>query len=477
MATAVLIIEDEAILAKNMATYLGRHGFEARRVGSGEAGLAELDSYKPDIVLLDYHLPGMSGLEALARIRQCDEQIKVIMITGQGSVQTAVDAMKAGAYDYLTKPVALSELKLLLERAAGQERTERAISYYQRREAQENGLARLIGASPPMQALRATVGQLLEAEHKLEDGGAPAVLIIGETGTGKELVARAVHFDGRRRAQPFIEINCASIPAQLLEAELFGYERGAFTDARSRKLGLAEAADGGTLFLDEVGDADLAVQAKLLKLLEEKSVRRLGSVRDLKVDVRIVAATNRPLEELVRERRFRSDLFFRLRGVQITVPPLRARGDDILVLARHFLALHAARYGKKSLRLSMEAERALRGYSWPGNVRELRSVLEQSVLLAVTDAIGAEHLSLCTSLGAVEAGPGDTAGREIREIPSAGIDLEQVERDLVLQALERTGWNVTRAARLLGLSRDTLRYRIEKYQLSPVRQGAAGLNR
>jgi DNA-binding NtrC family response regulator len=376
--------------------------------------------------------------------------------------------MKAGAHDYLVKPVVLSEIKLRLEKLLGQDRMEQALSYYQQKEAVQSGLARLIGESPPMRSLKATIRQLLEAELRLDDSAPPAVLITGETGTGKELVARALHFDGKRHARPFIEINCASIPTQLLEAELFGYERGAFTDARARKLGLAEAADGGTLFLDEIGDVEPLLQGKLLKLLEEKVVRRLGSLRDIKVDVRIVAATNRPLEQLVQENKFRSDLYFRLRGVQLALPPLRSRGEDILLLARNFLVLHSARYGKKQLRFSADAEKVLLNYVWPGNVRELRNVVEETVLLAPTEVIEPAQLTLCTMLGApLSVRAPEPAGDVRQELDDDGLKLDQMERNMVVQALEKTAWNVTRAARLLGVSRDTLRYRIEKYNLTP----------
>ena len=466
MSHAVLIIEDEAILAKNIKQYLDRHSFEVRTVTSAEEGLKQLDEYKPDVILLDFNLPGMNGLEALAQIRGRDSQVRLIMLTGHGSVQMAVDAMKAGAHDYLIKPVVLSELKLRLEKMLGQDRMEQALSYYQQKEAEQGGMAQLIGTSPPMQLLKATIRQLLEAEQRLGDNTPPSVLITGETGSGKELVARALHFDGTRRARPFIEINCASIPTQLLEAELFGYERGAFTDARARKLGLAEAADGGTLFLDEIGDVELILQGKLLKLLEEKVVRRLGSLRDVKVDVRIVAATNRPLEQLVQEGKFRSDLFFRLRGVQLALPALRARGEDILLLAKEFLARHSARYGNKQLCFSRDAEIVLLNYVWPGNVRELHNVIEETVLLASTEVIKPEQLSLCAMLGApLSASAGGAACETSPKVPGEALKLDQMERNMVVQALEKTDWNVTRAAKLLGLSRDTLRYRIEKYNL------------
>ena len=472
MAHAVLIIEDEATLAKNIKAYLERQGYEAAIASTAEEGLATLDAFQPDVVLLDYHLPGMNGIDALARVRERDRGIRVVMLTGHASVRMAVDAMKAGAYDYLNKPVVLSELKLLLERALGDGRLEQELSYYRKQEAGKGGLEQLLGESPPMRKLKGMLEQVLDAGRRLADADLPAALITGETGAGKELVARALHFGGVRSGKPFIELNCASIPAQLVESELFGYERGAFTDARGRKAGLVEAAHLGTLFLDEIGDMELGLQGKLLKLLEEKSLRRLGSLRELRVDVRVVAATNRPLEQLVREGKFRSDLFFRLRGVQLAVPPLRERGNDVLLLARHFLQLAAARYGKRGLRLSAPAEAALLSYNWPGNVRELRNVIEEAVLLAQSDVIAPEQLSFCASLGAMQGAGGEAA--PLADIPEAGINLEEVERGLVLQALQRTGWNVTRAARLLGLTRDTLRYRMEKFSLAPPAKPDAG---
>jgi DNA-binding NtrC family response regulator len=278
------------------------------------------------------------------------------------------------------------------------------------------------------------------------------------------VVARALHFNGPRRDKPFVELNCAALPAQLLESELFGHERGAFTDARERKLGLVETAEGGTLFLDEIGDMDIALQAKLLKLLEEKTVRRLGSLREQRVDVRIVAATHRSLETLVREGRFRADLFFRLGVVQVRLPPLCERGGDIVLLARHFLQLHAARYGKPTPPLTPQAEARLQQHRWPGNVRELRNVLEQAVLLSTGEPIGAAQLALST-LGEPEAGSAISAGR-----PATDRTLPEMERLALLQALQHSEGNVTRAARELGISRDTLRYRMEKHGLeSPAR--------
>ena len=474
MSQAVLVIEDEAVLAKNILIYLQRHGYEVHLAQSAEEGLALLDSVRPDAVVLDFNLPGMNGLEALARIRAFDAAVHVLMLTGHGSVEMAVDAMKAGAFDFLTKPVALSKLRLLLDKAMGQTRRDSALDYYQKRDARAAGLEGLLGESPPMQALKQTIAQLLQAESQMRRADPPAVLVLGETGTGKELVARALHFSGPRRDKPFVELNCAALPAQLLESELFGHERGAFTDARERKLGLVETAEGGTLFLDEIGDMDIALQAKLLKLLEEKTVRRIGSLREQQVDVRIVAATHRPLEALVREARFRADLYFRLGVMQVRLPPLRERGDDILLLARHFLQHHAARYGKPAPTLAPATQAVLLGYSWPGNVRELRNVIEQAVLLNTGDAVTVQQLALSHLGSMAPAALGSAAAAAAPERAGADLTLPEMERLALVNALKAHEGNVTRAARELGISRDTLRYRIEKHGLAPPARPLGG---
>jgi DNA-binding NtrC family response regulator len=284
MSNAILVIEDEATLAKNIQRYLERAEYEVQSVASGEEGLERFDGFQPDVVLL----------------RAKDARVKVIFMTAHGNVETAVEAMKAGADEYLTKPVALAELRLLVDKAFGQDRLEGALTYYQQKDAQRGGLAAILGESPAIRDLKQNIERMLSVEAGLKGEVPPAVLVTGETGTGKELVARAIHFDGARHDKSFVEINCASLPAQLVEAELFGHERGAFTDAKGRKLGLVEAAHGGTLFLDEIGEIDLEVQVKLLKLLEDRRVRRLGSVRDREVDVRVVAASNRDMETSAR---------------------------------------------------------------------------------------------------------------------------------------------------------------------------------
>jgi DNA-binding NtrC family response regulator len=448
---AVLLIEDEETLARNIAAYLRRAGYETAHAADAERGLALLGTFQPDVVLLDYNLPGIDGLTALRRIRERDARVKVIMITGHGNVRLAVDAMKASAFDYLAKPVVLAELRALVEKAIGDDR-QNEVHAHARRAAGAVGLAALLGTSPPMALLRETVRQLVQGEAALRDAAPPPVLITGETGAGKEVVARAIHDEGARAARPFVEINCGSIPGNLLESELFGHERGAFTDAKERKIGLVEAAEGGTLFLDEIGDMELALQVKLLRVLEERTIRRLGSIRDRAVNVRIISATNRPLEELVAAGRFRSDLLFRLRIVALHVPPLRDRAGDALLLAGHFLERFALHYGKRELVFSPAARDAISVHAWPGNVRELRNVVEQAVLLAQNAVIDASALRLGAGFGAATVAP-DAQART----------LVDVERAMLQRALEGTGGNVTRAAQILGISRDTLRYRMAKF--------------
>jgi two-component system, NtrC family, response regulator AtoC len=464
MGHAVLVIEDEEVLAKNILVYLQRHDYEVTLAPSAEDGLSRLEAVRPDAVVLDFNLPGLDGLQALARIRAFDPGIRVLMVTGHGNVEMAVEAMKAGAFDFLTKPVALGKLRLLLDKAIGETRRDNTLHYYQKRDAESVMQDGLIGESAPMQALKQKMAQLLQAEAQMNDAG-PAVLVLGETGTGKEVVARALHYGGPRRDKPFVELNCAALPAQLLESELFGHERGAFTDARERKLGMVETAEGGTLFLDEIGDMDIALQAKLLKLLEERKVRRLGSVREQRVDVRIIAATHRPLEALVGEGRFRADLYFRLGVVQLQLPPLRERGADILLLTRHFLKVHAARYGKPAPALSDAALPVLLNHGWPGNVRELRNVIEQAVLLDSGGIITPQHLAL-THLGKPMPAAPDSPGAAPRMGTAPGeLTLPEMERQALVNALAASDGNITQAARDLGISRDTLRYRIEKYGL------------
>ena len=453
----LLIIEDEAVLARNVARFFEKLGHTVEIAHDGPAGVEAARRVMPDVAIVDFQLPGLDGLEVIGALRKIDAELRCVMVTGHASVPVAIDAMKAGYMDLLTKPVALASLKAVVDRALAERGTRRALDYYQKKEADESSLEALAGDSAPMQALRDLVRTMALSEPADGSPGAP-VLVLGETGAGKELVARACHYAGPRAAAPFVEINCAALPAHLIEGELFGHEKGAFTDAQARKIGLIEAADGGTLFLDEIGELDLSLQAKLLRVLENFRVRRLGALQDRLVNVRVVCATNRDLDQLVEAGRFRADLLYRLRVFQINIPPLRARGDDVLLLARRFLAQMAQRYGKAPPMLDASACDALRGHTWPGNVRELRNVVERAVLLNQGQPLGAADLAL---------GPRPAAPRAATAAPgpAGGASLEAVERQHLIQALEQAQWNVTRAARLLDISRDTLRYRIEKHGL------------
>jgi DNA-binding NtrC family response regulator len=364
--------------------------------------------------------------------------------------------MKAGANDLLTKPVPLSDLRQRIGEFSQRQRETSRLHYFEARERRR--VQSLVGDSAVMKTLRERIVRIADIGG---DDQHPPVLITGETGVGKELVARACHFESARAEQPFVELNCAAIPANLLESELFGHERGAFTDAKERKIGLLEAADGGTLFLDEIGEMDLALQAKLLKVIEDGRFRRVGSVQERQVNLRIVAATNQDLETRISNGLFRADLFFRLCVLRLNVPPLRERTGDAVLLANHFLAGFAQRYRRPAAKFSAEAECAINAHAWPGNVRELRNVVEQAILLAGADIIGPQDLLLPGKLDAAiltSASPLDIlAGDE------GGSTLDRVEREMLIKALAGAGGNISKAARELGISRDTLRYRIEKH--------------
>ena len=449
--STVLIVDDEQSLARSAKAFLADHGYEAEVAVTGEQALDLLATLQPDVVFADVRLPGMSGLDLLRRIRAFDPVIPVIMLTAYGSIEGAVEAVKLGAFDYVKKPVDLEELKLLADRARETRLLKQELSYYRRRATTDVGFEGLVGESRAVQAVLERARQIAALDET------PPVLLTGETGTGKGLLARAIHAAGARATKPFIEVNCTALPATLMEAELFGHERGAFTDAKESKPGLVEAAEGGFLFLDEIGDVDLAVQGKLLRVIEERAVRRVGSVRERRVDVRIMAATNRDLERAVGEERFRKDLYFRLAVIVLDVPPLRERGDDVLLLTEHFLRAFNAKYGKVVRELSAAARDLLLSYPWPGNVRELSHVIERAVLWSRGPTLDVGHLSLTRPVGGTDHGdaakPVDTA------------TLPQREKTMIEQALREAGGNQTKAAQRLGISRDTLRYRLKKFGL------------
>ncbi len=464
MPPLVLIVEDETILGDSISTYLGRHAYATTVARSGEDGVRLAGEASPDVAVVDIRLPGMDGLEFLRKVREVSPATEVIMMTAHASVASAVEAMKLGAFDYLTKPLDLDELRVVVDKALAHLRMRRELSYLKARDGTGGHLAEIKGESPLIRDLRQRIERIAALEST--GGSAPTVLILGETGAGKEMVARAIHHAGPRSAGPFMEINCAAIPPSLLEAELFGYEKGAYTDARTAKPGLFEAADGGTLFLDEIGHVDPAIQVKLLKAIEEKAVRRIGGLRTKSFNARIIAATNRDLETAIAEGAFRPDLYYRIKALTIEVPPLRDRGADITLLAHHFLDLFTRQYGLSTKELAPEAEALLLAYPWPGNVRELAHVIERAVLLHEGSTVAAEHLGLPG--GKAKASLVVKAGEGVQvDFSSGGIVLDEVERLLIDEALQASGWNRTQAAQLLGISKETLRYRMEKHQLHP----------
>jgi two-component system response regulator AtoC len=454
----LLVVEDELVLAKNIARYFERQGHEVDLAHDGNDGLELARLNPPDVAIVDFQLPGRDGLEVIRELRRGDEELRIVMITGHGSITVAVEAMKAGSMDLLTKPLSLASLDQVVQRALKERAGRTELRYLRERENQHASIQSLVGECAQMLELRDLIQAVAQSEPT--DGSpAPAVLIQGETGTGKELVARACHLASPRASGPFIEVNCAALPASLMEDELFGHEKGAFTDARTRKIGLVEAADGGTLFLDEIGELELTLQAKLLRVLEDLKVRPIGGLHDRKVNVRIVAATNRELAGEAEAGRFRSDLVYRLSVFQVRIPPLRERGDDVLLLAREFLQRLAKRYGRAPLTLDEGAVAALSAYHWPGNVRELRNCMERAVLMQRGPQLRAEDLGLAPAAARPQA---QAAAVEPAAAPSS---LDALERKHLLDALEANHWNVSLSARALQISRDTLRYRMAKHGL------------
>lgn len=460
----ILIIDDEILLGRSLARALAQRGHEAAAVGTAEEGLPLLDKILPEIVLLDMQLPGLSGLEALKKIRETDSNILVIIVTAYGTIASAVEAMKLGAIDFLRKPLDTDEVAIAIERALAHARLAHTVSFYQKREAERLSEEEFLGESSKAREVRDFI-QKLSGLSVAKVSELPPVLILGETGTGKDLVARLLHYKSAFAAAPFIEVNCPTLPRGLEEGELFGYEKGAFTDARQSKRGLAEVAEGGTLFLNEIGELQLESQAKLLRLIEQKKLRHVGGLRDLSIDVRIIAATNRNLEQAVKNGQFRQDLFFRMNHVTLTLPPLRERKEDILLLAEHFLQrISGQKAGREKLKkLGEAAKKALLSYIWPGNVRELRQLLERAALFTAGETIEPAELRLQTEAAAAVA---VASNSEVKvDFGPDGIDIEEVEKQLIVRALEESSGNVSEAARKLKLTREALRYRVQKFGL------------
>jgi two-component system, NtrC family, response regulator AtoC len=452
----ILVVDDEKLIRWSVSERLQRDGYQVLSAESGEQALEVISATPPDVMLLDVKLPGIDGVQTLRQALGLHPELTVLMMSAHSTVDVAVEAMKHGAIDFLVKPFPLTALDAAVARALSSSRTRRQIAVLSADRRQPSALDAIVGGSVSMEQLRLMIGRLAGSDTT-------TVLIEGESGSGKEVVARAIHFESARRERPILQVNCAALPEHLLESELFGHERGAFTDAHTQKRGLFETADGGAVMLDEIGDLPPGGQAKLLRLLENKTFRRVGGVTELRADVRVIAATNVNLEERVSEGRFRADLFFRLNVVRLVVPPLRAHLDDVPTLAAHFIARFNQELKRQVLGVTPQAMELLRIYHWPGNVRELRNVIERAFILhAGADEIRPEHLT--PELRKVA--PPRPRERLVPAVDEQGLVLDDVERRLIAEAMERASGNQSKAARLLGVSRDTLRYRLKKHGMA-----------
>lgn len=449
MRGRVLVADDEKNMRWVLAQALEAEGFEVAQAVDGKEALAAVAEGEPDLMVLDHRMPKPDGMEVLRRVRAGGGTFPIIMLTAHGNVEQAVEAMKAGANEYLTKPFDLEELKIAIEKALKMRTLSAEVERLREELDREYDVEGIVAADHKML-------DVIESVRKVAPTNA-TVLIYGESGTGKELVARAVHSLSDRAERPFVSVSAGALPETLLESELFGYEKGAFTGAMTAKPGRFELANGGTLFLDEIGDITPAVQVKLLRVLQERRFERLGGTRSIEVDVRVVAATNRDLQELIAEGTFREDLFYRLNVVPVTLPPLRARTNDIPLLVAHFLEKSKA----GARRISPEAMEALVTYQWPGNIRELENAIERIVILSHGEEIGLDDLPLEIRLNSGSCSPTD--GGFV--LPDKGVDLEEVELDLVRQALARAGGSAPKAAKLLGLTARTLEARMQRLGL------------
>lgn len=478
----ILVVDDEKLISWSLSSMLNKSGYEVETAASGAEARERVRSFKPDMVMLDVWLPDTNGLELLKQFKSEDEALAVVMMTADAHVDSALNALKNGAEDYIGKPFNMEVVKHIVEQAFEKRRLKQEVDFFKSELRKKSDCDRLVGTSSKMIEVFKMIKVCAETDAK-------TVLITGESGTGKELVASAIHNYSARNEMPFIEVNCAAIPENLLENELFGHERGAYTDASKKHKGIFELADGGSVFLDEIGDMPFPMQAKVLKAIENKRFRRLGGNEDVETSVRIIAATNQDLPKMVKEQKFRGDLFYRLNVMHIALPPLRDRKEDIPCLAHYFLKRLNEEYGRNIETISTEAMDAMLAYDWPGNVRELRNTIERAMMMEETRTLTSNHLKK-----EIRKNSGNAHNYQIEEetvvegfpivpqtaqemlatnnhtqcvvnLPPDGISMEDVEKELIIQALERARGNQTKAASLLRMSRDTLRYRMKKFLL------------
>lgn len=457
----ILIIDDEKLIRWSLEKGLKQIGFQVDTAATGEEGLQKFDSFLPDAVILDNKLPGIQGLSVLNELKTRDPRLIVLFMTAFGTIETAVEAMKRGAYDYINKPFVFEEIKQLLEKALYVQRLDSEVQSLKAVVQKQFDTTNIICQSPAMSDILLMVDKIAKSE-------APTVLLTGESGTGKDLLARVIHQRSPRSQRPFITINCSALPETLLESELFGYEKGAFTDAKQMKRGQFELASGGTIYLDEIGEIPLGLQVKLLQVIENRMFRRVGGVKDIKVESLIIAATNINLASAVESGMFRRDLFYRLNLIPIELPPLRNRREDIFPIALHFVKRFNEEFHRHFQSITDDVRQILNDYDWPGNIRELRNVIERIVILENDEMIETRHLPIElrqfaeTSLEEPHFVPAQELGIEI---PAEGLSMEAVERELVIKALNKTAQNQTKAAKLLDITRDSLRYKMKKFGL------------
>jgi two-component system NtrC family response regulator len=456
----VLVIEDDDGLRRVLEYNLQEEGYLVVTAADGPVGLRAFNEGRIDLVLTDVRMPGMDGHEALTRIKAMHPDLPVVLLTAHGTIDSAVEAMKLGAFDYLTKPVDRDQLRSTVKKALEVGALARENRYLREVVAARFSFASMIAGSRAMRAVTDTASRVAQSDT--------TVLLEGESGTGKELLAKAIHFHSARAKGPFVTINCGAIPEHLLESELFGHRRGAFTGAVADRQGKFEAAEHGTIFLDEVGELPLPLQVKILRVLQEREIDKVGDPRPRKVDVRVIAATHRDLEKMVADGTFRDDLYYRLAVVSIRVPPLRERADDIPFLVDHFLDKHSSKLGRERPRVENTVYSALNLYAWPGNIRELENVIERALVLDRDGVVMLEDLPDRFR------GPERRLGNVRIELPDEGISLEEVERQLLLAALEKHSWNQTRAAGYLGITRSTLLYRMQKFGLERNKESVEG---
>lgn len=465
--SVILLVDDQDTIRFFLEKTLTQEGYEAVTAKTGLEAIEKVRQIMPDLVLLDLKLPDIDGLEVLQKIKEMFPEIGVVMITAFGDIETAVKAMKAGAFDFVSKPINLDQLLFVIEKGLKTERLSHEVLQLKRQMDPAVGFDYIMGDSPAMTHVYDVVQQVAKSDTT-------TVLIEGESGVGKEMIARLIHSYSSRAEKPFLDINCASLPEQLLESELFGYEKGAFTDAKGQKQGLLEMANRGTLFLDEIGEMSLTIQVKLLRVLERMEFRRLGGTADIHVSVRVISATNRDLQKEVDDGRFRPDLFYRLKVVPLVIPPLRERREDLIKFASYFLNTFNTAFNKDFNSISDEAERLMLSYFWPGNIRELKNVIERIVLLEEGTEVRPEHLPFFRARAEESS-----IGRKIdnilsRQLPENGVDFEAIvaslEKELIMKASDQTGWNQSKTARLLNMKRDKLRYRMKNFNIDNEKQ-------